>query len=134
MLPRLNADEYQQPFVLSYDHVQVTDDTTIKLCKIPTGKRVRVDKVQYVNPTGLTQDGTNYFTVKLLNGSTVAYSWSTLTGAQGTLTADTFVNLVASNTDADLVFGADAEMKLMLDESGTATLPAGRINVFGRFV
>jgi len=119
--------ENRQSFSFLFAHAQVTADTTLVMWK--AGRKLRVKRVVYVNPTGLAQDPTNYFTVKLLKGATVVASWSTLTGAQGTITADTPVELVPSATAADLVFAADDLMKLFLDETGTATLPAGHVVV-----
>ncbi len=133
-LPRFNADDMQQGFELSYDHGAAAVDATVKIFQIPAGKTLKVDGVKYINPTGLAQDGTNYFTVKLLKGTTVAFSWSTLTGSQGSLAANTFVDLVISATAADAVFAAADVMSLFLDETGDTTLPAGRLVVYGRYV
>jgi hypothetical protein len=126
-----NVDER---VIIPYDHIQVTADTTIKLFTVPAGKKLRLLKAEYVNPTGLAQDATNYFTIKVLKGATVMASWSTLTGAQGTIAADTFVDLVNSATDADLVADAAAVISLFLDETAAATLPAGRIVLHGVLV
>lgn len=119
---------------IAYDHVAVTADTTVKLFTVPAGKRFRLTRAEYINPTGLAQDATNYFTIKVLKGATVMASWSTLTGAQGTIAADTFVDLVNSSTDADLIAAAAAVIALFLDETGTASLPAGRIVLHGYYL
>jgi hypothetical protein len=132
MAARRPNDFYQDRLVLPYDHVQLTADTTIKLWKVP--RRFRIDRVMYINQTGLAQDATNFFAIKLMNGATVMASWSTETGQQGTLTADTFVQLVNSGTDANLVAAADDVLSVQFDESGTATLPAGRLVIEGRYV
>jgi hypothetical protein len=120
--------------LFAYDHVQVTADTTIQLFRIPAGKKFRLLSAEYINVTGLTQDASNYFDIKVLKGSTVMANFSTLTGAQGTIAADTFVDLVNSATDANLVAAAADAIKLFLDETGTATLPAGRIVIHGVFI
>ena len=52
----------------------------------------------------------------------------------GTLVADTPVDLQLTATDADLVVAADAQISLFLDEDGTATLPAGELVLEGRYV
>lgn len=119
---------------VAYDHVAVTADTTVKLFTVPAGKRFRLLRAEYINPTGLAQDATNYFTVKVLAGATVMASWSTLTGAQGTIAADTFVDLVNSATDSELIAAAAAVIALFLDETGTASLPAGRIVLHGYYL
>lgn len=134
-LPRLSGDEYQQAFTMSYDHVELTADLTVKLFKVPSGRKIRVDGVKYVNPTGLAQDASNYFNLKLLKGaSTVAFNWSTHTGDQGSIAADTFVDFAASSTDADKVFDGGDVMSIFFDETGTSDLPAGRLVIYGRYV
>lgn len=120
-----------EPVTLTYDHVQVTGDTTVKLYKVPAGKRFVLIGVDYINPTGLAEDAANYFNIKITNAATVMANWSTLTGAQGTIAADTFVALVNSATAADLVAAAAAVLALFLDETGAATLPAGRVVIRG---
>jgi hypothetical protein len=118
-----------EQITLTYDHAQVTADTTVKLYKVPAGKKLRVVGVDYINPTGLAEDAANYFNIKVLKDATVMASWSTETGQQGTIAADTFVALANSATDADLVAAAAAIIALFLDETGTATLPAGRVAI-----
>ncbi len=125
------VDDLVELITIAYDHVAVTADTTVKLYKVPAGKKLRLIGADYINPTGLAQDGTNYFTVKVLKDATVMASWSTLTGAEGTIAADTFVALTNSATDADLVAAAAAIIALFLDETATASLPAGRIVIRG---
>jgi len=119
---------------MTFDHATAVDaDRTDKLWKVP--RAFRLERVSYVNPTGLANHAANFFVLKLTKGATVAASWSTETGEEGTLTADTFVDFTLSATDADLVFAADDEMKLFLDEAaGTATLPAGRITIEGFYL
>lgn len=134
-LPRLAAPELQEPFLLAFDHVQVTADTTIKLFKVPDGKSLRIDGVDYVNPTGLAADASNHFNLKILKGaSTVMANWSTETGQQGEIAADTFVAMTLSATDANLVAAGADVISLFLDETGTQTLPAGRVVIRGRYV
>ncbi len=132
--PRRKNVLLQEPFRLLIEHAQVTSDTTTKVYKVPTGRKLRIDRVLYVNPTGLAQDAANYFAVQVKKGSTVMASHSTQTGAQGTLTADTFVELVLSATDANRVADAGDEITMVLDETGTATLPAGKLVLEGRIL
>lgn len=112
----------------------VIGDTTIKLWKAPGP--FRVDRVLYINPTGLAEDATNVFVIKLLKGSTVVASKSSDSDEAGdnNIVADTFYTLTLSATDADAVFAKDDEMKLFLDEGGTASLPPGRLIVEGRLL
>lgn len=118
---------------ISYDHVQVTGDTTVKLWKNKSTRHFLIEEVEYVNPTGLAQDATNVFNVKVLNAAAVAASWDTTTGQQGSIAADTFVALV-NGSAANRLVAPSAVVSLFLDEGGTATLPAGRIVIKGRYI
>ena len=126
----------QEFFVMSYDHAAITADSTTKLWKVP--RALRVDRVSYINPTGLAEDTTNVFNIKLLKGaSTVVANWSTdsdLLVADASIPADTFFNLTLTSTDADKVFAKDDVMSFFADEGGDSTLPAGRIVIEGRFI
>lgn len=107
--------------------------TTYKLWK--ADRAGRVDRISYVNPTGLAQGASNYFTLSVKKGSTVIGSWSTHTGSEGTLTADTFVTFTLSTTDADLVFAAGDQISFVLSETGnTASLPAGSLVIEGHLL
>jgi hypothetical protein len=121
-----------EPFVLAYDHAQVTADTTIKLFK--AARKMRIKRVSYINPTGLAAHGSDYFSIKVMNGTNAAARWSTETGEEGTLTGDTFVEVPLSSTDADTVVAKDAVIALFLDETGAATLPVGRIVIEGVYL
>ncbi len=95
----------------------------------------RVESVEYILPAGFVADSSNYWTVALKNGSTVVASWSTLTSAQGTITAGTPVQLVLSTTDANLVFAAGDIVSAVLTKTASALpLPPGRITVHGHYV
>ncbi len=115
--------------------INTTGDTTISLWK--PGRPVCVDRVTYQNPTGLAEDADNHFAIKLLKGETVVASKSTDSDGAGdnNLDAATWYELTMSATAADAVFnGTTDEMKLFLDEGGTASLPPGRIVVEGRYL
>lgn len=117
---------------MGFDHAQVTADTTIKLWS--PDRKFRIDRVWYNNPTGLAKDATNFFDVQILNAALLAFNWSTETGEEEDLAADTPVDLVVSATDANTVVPADTAISLKLAEGGTATLPAGRVVFEGRYV
>jgi hypothetical protein len=123
----------QEPFLLTYDHAQLTATTAVKLFKVPAGRKLRIDAVDYINPTGLAADASNYFALSLAGNTDIA-SWSTQTGAEGAIAADTFISLVMSATDADCVLSAGDGLEVSFSETGTATLPAGRLVVRGRWV
>lgn len=121
----------QQHICLEFEHVQVTATTTLKKWKNKTGRQIRIENVQYHNITGLAADASNTFNIALKQGSVVVADWDTTTGQEGTIAADTHVSLVKSSTAADLIIEADEVLSLVLTETGTATLPAGRMEVFG---
>ena len=132
--PRRANKHLQELVVLPYEHVSVTADTTVKLWTVPTGRQFRIDGAWYNNVTGLAVDVTNFFDIQVLKGSTVMANWSTETGEEGALVADTPVDLSLSATDANQVADAGDVIALKLDEDGTATLPAGRIVIRGRLL
>lgn len=100
-------------------------------------RKMRIDKVEYINPTGLAGHASNYWEIALKKGSTVMAQWTTDSdeATQGTLTANTFVNLALSATDAYRVADVDDVVSLALTKvASAANLPAGRIVVHGRYV
>jgi hypothetical protein len=146
MIPRLQNDFRQDravvhwthkiggDFVLTYDHAQNADggDVVTNLAKLPA--RAVIDAVHYINPTGLAEHAANFAVISVKQGATVVAEWSTETGQEGTLTADTYVDLVLSATAADLIIETDEELDLSVNESGTTTVPAGRVEVYGHYV
>ena len=133
--PRQANEIYEERFVVSYDHGALTADTEVKLFAPKAGRDFRIDRVWYNNPTGLAADAANYFDIQVKTvGGNVAFNWSTETGEEGALVADTPVEFSASATDADQIISAGAVMSVNFDETGTQTLPAGRLVVEGRYV
>ena len=121
----------QQVFHKTFEHVQVTATTTIKKWKNKTGRQLKITSVQYLNVTGLAVDASNSFKIALNQGSVEVAKWSTATGAEGTVTADTHMNLTLSSTAADLIIEPNEVLSVVLTETGTATLPAGQLEATG---
>ncbi len=128
-----------EKFTLSYDHAALTGTTTVKLYKVPTGRTLRVDRVSYINPTGLVEDTANNFAGAVKNGSTVVASLFNTdsdldpdTGAS--LAADTFVEGTLSATDSERVLVAADILSVVFTETGTATLPIGHLVIEGRLL
>jgi hypothetical protein len=120
-----------------FDHAQVTATTTVKLWKCPTGRDFIVDRVIYMNVTGLAEHADNWFTGKVQNAATVvATLFDTDSDGAGTntLAADTFVEGTMAAAVADRVVNEGEELSLVLTEGGTATLPAGFVQIEGRYV
>lgn len=119
---------------IAFDQAQATADATSKFFKNRSDRNFLVESVNYVNPTGLAADPTNFFNIKVLkNGATTVANWSTETGQQGTLTADTWVAFVNAALANRLLAPSDT-MELFADEGGNTTLPPGRLVVHGRYI
>lgn len=130
-------DFLQERVVLTFDHPAVTADTTWKLFKVPAGRKLVVDQVDYLNPTGLAEDASNIFELSVKNGSTVVagpLSTDSAAATDASIVADTFTDVTISATAANRVLAAGDVLSLLADETGTATLPAGRIVVHARYV
>ncbi len=107
-----------------------------KLTKV-SGLRLHVDRVEYINPTGLAGHGSNYWEIALKNGSDVIAQWSTDSdvAGQGTITANTPIDLVLATDHSLLALDSGETLSLALTKfASAANLPAGRIVVHGRYV
>jgi hypothetical protein len=133
--PRRENLHKQEPLLLFFEHPQ-TGATVEHSIAAPVGPPgpYRLDRIRYINPTGLTEDATNFFAIELLVDGEVAASWSTETGEEGTLPAGEWVEFTLTEDVVDLVGQSGDEITLALAEDGNATLPAGRIQVEGRFL
>jgi len=136
MAPRNDYGREAEKVVLTYDHGALTATTTVKLYKVPAGRTLRVDRVSYINPTGLVEDNANNFAGAVNNGATVVATLFNTdanldpdTGA--TLAVDTFVEGTLA-TSADCVLAAADILSFVATETGTATLPAGHLVIEGR--
>lgn len=124
-----------EKLVLVCEHEQVTGDTTLKVWQVPPGRKLSVDRVLYVNPTGLAEHADNHFTISLKNGATVVATTTTdadAAGADNSIAANTFVELDLD--ESVRLFEAGDDLDLLLDEGGTATLPAGKLLVECRLI
>ncbi len=125
---KTNAKRVTVP--LARDHESVTSDTTVALFK--ARKRTRIERVDYYSQVGLAEDATNAFAVSVKNGATVvADGVNTDSDGAGSnsLAAATFVTLT-NGAAADRILAAGDVLSALLDESGTATLPAGTFVVW----
>jgi hypothetical protein len=94
-----------------------------------------VDRVEHINPTGLAADAANYWTLALKDGANVIASWSTLTGAEGAIVADTPADMTLNTDGSKLAVAVGDTVALALTKTASAAnLPPGRIVVHGRFV
>lgn len=117
-----------------FTHAQVTATTTVKLWSCPSGRDFQVDRVLYLNPTGLAADAANHFLGEVRQGAAiVAEVFDTNSAGGAALAADTFVE-GALGAAADRHIAGGEALSLVLTETGIATLPAGSIMIEGRYV
>lgn len=132
---RENLDT-QERIVLTYDNASISASLTVKLYKAATGKYFHIDRVTYINPTGLASDNTNAFSLTVNNGATVMATVFNTDGndvpAGAALAADTFVEGAVIAAAAALA-PADI-MSLVFTKDGTQTLPVGRVTIEGRLL
>lgn len=138
-MPMIVNTKYAERLTFRMTNASTAATITEKLGWIvPPGRKFRVDRVMYNNPTGLAADPTNIFTiaVKGVTSGIVYASWTTLTGApaQGALSADVPVTLVNNATDANLVLAAGEFLQATYTKAGTQTLPAGCLVIEGRLI
>jgi hypothetical protein len=119
--------------VFVWDNASTSADSTKKIFKTPSDRYFVIDGAQYINPTGLAADATNYFILKVLNGSGIAATWSTISSGEGALTADTFATLT-NGTLALRTVPPSTVVSFFMDLNGTQTLPVGRLVVHGRYI
>lgn len=133
-MPMIPNTKYAERMSFRMTNASTAATATEKLgWTVPAGRKFRVVRVMYNNPTGLAADTTNFFTIALkgVTSGTVYASWSTQTSAQGALSADTPVTLVLNATDANLVLAAGEFPQATFTKSGTQTLPAGCLVIEG---
>ena len=138
-MTRIPDTKYEERMVLSFDHAALTGTTTVKLWKCPAGRQFVVERASYINPTGLVEDPANNFAGALKNGSTVMATLfntdSDLTPDPGaTLAVDTFVEGALSATATARWLAAGDVISFVATETGTATLPVGRLVIEGRLL
>lgn len=124
----------QEVVIQGYDHadgVAATFADKLFVCR----QKMRVDYVEYVNPTGYAEDTTNYWKLGVKKNSTIMAEYSTQTSAQGTITGDAFTAIPLSATDANLVADVGDEISFYGTKvAAAANLPAGRVIIHGRYL
>lgn len=123
-----------EPFAITYDHDENDDGGTVEIKLATAERKIRVDRVEYINPTGLAAHASNFAVISLKNGAVVVADWSTETGEEGTIEANTPIDLTLSATDTERVVDAGDTLSLSVAESGSTTVPAGRVVVYGRYL
>jgi hypothetical protein len=136
--PPRNAELNQERLALSFTHAELTGTTTVKLWKAPAGRAFRIDRILYINDTGLVADATNAFRGEVKNGATlVAELFNTDSDddpAGASLAAATFIELDSDVEVPSRVLAAGDTLSLVFTEDAAATLPTGRLTVEGRLL
>jgi len=57
--PPRNPEQNQEFFPILYDHGSISATTSVKRWRVPSGRSYRIDRLLYINPTGLVEDTTN---------------------------------------------------------------------------
>lgn len=135
--PKRTNEFLQERVVLSFDHPSVTATTAWKFFKVPAGRTLKIDAVEYLNPTGLAEDASNNFALAVKADAVVVGSLNTDSDLDpdigASIAANTFTTMTPG-TAAESVAAAGAELSLTATETGTATLPAGRVIVHARYI
>jgi hypothetical protein len=98
-------------------------------------RKFKVDKVEYINPTGLAAHAANFWDIGIKADATSMAEWSTDSAAEGALGADTVNECTLSATVANRVAAKDAVISFYATKNASAAnLPAGRIIVHGRYL
>lgn len=88
-------------------------------------ERMQVVAVKLVDHDGIAADGTSYATFQVLGNdkATALYQWSTLNSAQGALTANISVDMIAQGADDKSIFEAGEVLivKVAKASSGKST-------------
>lgn len=133
-MARRKNDLLQERISISLPIASTNATKTTKLWKAP--RKCVVTDVRYLNETGLAENATNAFNAKLVKtgGTTVATLFDTdsdlVPDTGASLPANTFVTgALASNSSGARVLAAGDELSFVATLTGTATLPAGQIQI-----
>lgn len=105
----------------------ITSDTVFELMRLD--KKIKIIDVQLLDPTGETEDGTNFIEVELLRDAVIIAAYSTEDTAEGTLAAGVWTKFPETN----IIVENDADLILNLDVNGTGNLNAGAVVVIKYF-
>lgn len=105
------------PLQLRFDTAAGTDDVSL----FALHERVEVQGAYIVVNANVTGNASDYVTLAILGNdqSTAMYQWSTDTGAEGTLTADTPVEMVSQGKENLAIFDAGDAIKVTLTNTGS---------------
>lgn len=129
--PNKNARE-RKSYAFPKEHVAITATGSVKLFK--ARKRTRIDRIDYINVTGLAEDPANAFKVEAKNGATVV---ATIANTDSDLDPDVGASIPANTpitaslgSLANRTLAADDVLDITFTETETATLPAGTVIIW----
>lgn len=126
---------FSEPRIISRTAAVAIAATGSLVIGVPSSTlKVRIARVEIMSDATYADDAANYYVLTLQAGATVIATWSTLTGAEGALTALTPAKMTLSATDANLVIAANAALKLVCTKNGSAANITPRVVVHGRTV
>lgn len=119
-------------------HAENADGGTVvdRLFRVPADRHFVLESVHGLNPTGLAEHAANFtvLTVQTKAGSPVVLAtWSTETGQEGTIAADTLFAFTLASA-ATLVLAPGTIVDFSNAESGTTTVPEGHVFLKGRLL
>lgn len=117
---------FSTEYTVSYDHAALTATTTVDVFKAT--KRTRVLRAQYGNAAGLAVSGANSFALTLSKTGSVDVAAGANT-ATTAIPAGGFTALTMSAVAGATVLEPGDVLSFVATETGTATLPAGRLLV-----
>lgn len=108
---------------------------TIVLAMLTLQRQFRFTAVELISDVTYTQDPANYYVFTLKHGATTVATWSTLTGAQGTITAGVPAAMVLAADSGQALVGAAGEvLSLTATKNGAAVNITPRVVAHGRYV
>ncbi len=110
--------------------------TTVWAWKVAAQRTFKLERCVLNVGTTITADASNFWTFALKDGSTTLASWTTQTAqtpAQGTLTANTPVEMILNSTDANLAAAGGDTLTLVATKTGTpSALPTFNVHPEGQ--
>jgi len=91
-------------------------------------RKMAVKRIQYINPTGVAADADDYVELSFLKNAVEIAAWSTKTGEEGALTANTILEPTIDGLLAGLAVDDVLAVKF-LEVAELTDVPAGRLTV-----
>lgn len=130
MLPFGKNKKLQSLVTRAIDFAAISATGTLFL--MPTFGDFELDRADLLVTSTATADASNYVKVDLMSGAVILATWSVQTGQQGTIAANTFVQMV-NQALANRRVAVAGTLKLVFTKNGTGALAAGTMVLHGRY-